>query len=289
MAKPLNERLSKALTNTAVRSTELEVLIEEAEAEIVRLTGTMGQSNADAINLGLSDDDRDAAAATADRTRREILGLGKAVEGLTAKLAARVASEEKQATAARRASLLADRDRIAERMAAEWPAIEAAIVELLGAVTANEADMRAAGIHEANAEAVARGLPGNFARGPVQFRQLTKLALPSFTDGHELAWPVTVRSGKHFSEMAEEERRRQIKVQRRRDAAEAAAWADYVLSPGKIDRITEVSCHGGAVMTLFPASLAGAARSDSSPRPARLHANEAARLQRLGMTVELVS
>lgn len=289
MAKPLNERLTRALTNAAIRSTELEVLIEEANAEIERLTGAMAQANADAINLGLSDDDRDAAATSADRARRDVLALGKAVESLETKLAARVASDERQATAARRTALLEERDEIADRLRKEWPALESAIVALLSAVTDNAARMRADGIHEPDAEAVARGLPGNFARGPIQFRQLTKLALPSFAAAQELAWPAPVRAGKHFSELAEDVRRKQIEAQRRRDAAEAAAWADYSIAAGKIDRITEVSCHGGAVMTVYPADMTGAVWFDSSARTARLHANEAARLRRLGMAVELVS
>lgn len=289
MAKTLNERLTRALANAAIRSTELEVLIEEAKAEAERLTGAMAQANADAINLGLSDEDRDAAATVADRARRDILALGSAVAKLEATLAVRAASEEKQATAERRAALLAERDQIAERMRTEWPALESAIVALLSAVTDNAARMRAAGIHEADAEATARGLPGNFARGPVQFRQLTKLALPSFAEASELAWPVPAKTGKHWTELAEDTRQKQAEAQRRRDAAEAAAWADYSLSPGKIDRITEVSCAGGAVMTVFPATLTGAARFDDTARTARLHANEAARLRRLGMTVEIVS
>lgn len=289
MARSLNERLTRALANAAIRSTELEVLIEEAKAEAERLTGAMTQANADAINLGLSDDDRDAAATIADRARRDILALCSAVVKLEATLAVRAASEEKQATAERRAALLAERDQIAERMRAEWPALESAIVDLLSAVTDNAARMRAAGIHEADAEATARGLPGNFARGPIQFRQLTKLALPSFAEASELAWPVPAKTGKHWTEMAEEVRRKQIGAQRQRDAAEAAAWADYSLSPGKIDRITEVSCQGGKVMTIFPAGMTGAARFDGSARTARLHANEAARLRRLGMAVEIVS
>lgn len=289
MARSLNERLTRALANAAIRSTELEVLIEEAKAEAERLTGAMTQANADAINLGLSDDDRDAAATIADRARRDILALCSAVVKLEATLAVRAASEEKQATAERRAALLAERDQIAERMRAEWPALESAIVDLLSAVTDNAARMRAAGIHEADAEATARGLPGNFARGPIQFRQLTKLALPSFAEPRELAWPVPAKTGKHWTEMAEEARRKQIEAQRRRDAAEEAAWADYSISAGKIDRITEVSCQGGKVMTIFPAGMTGAARFDGSARTARLHANEAARLRRLGMAVEAVS
>lgn len=294
MARPLNERLSKALTNTAVRSTELEVLIEEARAERERLTGAMTQANADAINLGLSDEDRDAAAATADRARRDVLALGKAVEGLESKLAARVATEEKQATAARRAALLEERDQIAARLRAEWPAIERAIVGLLSAVTDNAARMRADGIFEPDAEAVARGLPGNFSSGPIQFRQLTKLALPSFVETRELAWPVPVRQAKHFTVLAEETRRKQIEAQQRRDAAEAAAWAPYTVTPGKIDRITEVegmaSRNGPPVLaTLYPKGSDAGGRFAESNRTLWLHSREVERLRKHGVEVEAVS
>lgn len=289
MAKPLNERLATALTNAAVRSADLETLIAEVNGERERLTGIMSQANEDALNLGLSDEDRDAAAQRADRARRDILAYGQALESLQAKLAARVASEQKRATADRRAELLAERDRIAEKMKAEWPALEAAIVSLLSEVTSNEAQMRAAGIHEPNAEAIARNVPGNFARGPVMIRQLTKLALPSFADGNALAWPAPAASGVHWTEQARQDLVKQRDAQARRAAAEAAAWGDYSIKAGEIDRITEVSCQGGAVMTIYPTDMTGGTRFDNSARTARLHSAEVARLRRLGMAVEPVS
>lgn len=295
MAKPLNERLSKALTSDAARVADIRAVIAEAEKERERLSGVMAQATADSLNLGLSDEDRDDAASDADRARRDVVALGTAIEALSQKLAAREAMEEEHAVKARRVSLLADRDRIADRMATEWPAIEAAIVELLGAVTANEADMRAAGIYEANAEAVARDLPGNFARGPIQFRQLTKMAVPSFRNGNELAWPAPAKSSSHWTEVAERTRRNQIAAQRRAEQAEDAAWALYSVSAGTVGSVTEVvgrvSKHGPeAIVTLFPAILGDSGgRFDNSPRQIWLHANKVSWLRKLGVVVEAVS
>lgn len=289
MAKPLNERLTTALLNPRVRSADLESLIAEVTLERDNRTGALAQATEDSVNFGLSDDDRDAAAQRSERARREVLALGSVLEKLQDKLTSRIATEQKQASEERRTELLAERDRIAEQLKDEWPALEASIVALLSAVMSNEAQMRAAGIHEANAEAVARGVPGNFSRGPVMIRQLTKLALPSFADVAALAWPAPVKSGPHWTEMARQNRRSQAEAEQRRVAAEQAAWAEYSVSAGTIDRITEISCQGGKIMTVYPENMTGAARFDSSARQCWLHASEVARLRGLGVSVELVA
>ncbi|QCI92124.1 hypothetical protein [Novosphingobium sp. EMRT-2] len=294
MAKPLNERLTKALTNAAARSAELEALIGEATAERERLSGIMAQANDDALNLGLSDEDRDAAGARADRARRDILAMSKVVANLETILAARVASEQKQAVAGRRGELLAERDRIAAALRAEWPDIEARIVSLLSAVTSNASAMKAAGIYEADAEAVARDLPGNFTKGSLLFRQLSKIALPSFANGHELAWPAPERPAKHWTEQVAEGRKRQVEAQRRQDRAEAEAWAGYSVSAGAIKQMTEVKGRDPKSgvetgFTLYPEDIIGAFRTDNSARTIRLHANAAERLRRLGASIEPVS
>lgn len=294
MAKPLSERVTSALANAAMRSADLQALISEGKAERDRLSGVMQQANDDALNLGLADDDRDAAAARADRARRDILALGKAIEELEARLTARLAVEQKQATAARRTDLLRERDEIAERLRAEWPDLEARMVELLSAVADNAAKMKAAGVYDADAEAVARDLPGNFSAGPIQYRQLTKIALPSFANGQVLAWPVPARPAKHWTQEVAENRQKQIELQRQQAAAAAASWALYSVSAGAIGRMTQVSGRAArrgpeAILTLYPENVSGAGRWDTSPRNIWLQPRDVEFLRDAGATVEPVT
>ena len=113
MAKPLNERLTTALSNPRVRSADLESLIAEVTLERDNRTGALAQATEDSVNFGLSDDDRDAAAQRSERARREVLALGSVLEKLEDKLTSRIATEQRQASEERHTELLAERDRIA--------------------------------------------------------------------------------------------------------------------------------------------------------------------------------
>ncbi|NML94739.1 hypothetical protein [Novosphingobium olei] len=292
MAKPFHQRLATALSSDDSRLSDIEALIAEAEAERTRQAGIVAQAASDSVNFSLSIEDRDDAAARGERARREATALGNALDQLRAKRTAKEASEGRLAAVELRERLISERDEIAARLRREWPEIETAIVTLLSAVTENEAAMRAASIFEDNAEAVARGCPGNFARGALHIRQLTKLALPSFTDERELAWPVPVKSkGPHWTEQARQSRIDQLAAARTRAAAAEAPWAEYDLSSGTCDRITEVSCRasrggGDTVLTMHPVDPSGFYRNPVHRcwlRPA-----DVARARRLGMVVKPV-
>lgn len=292
MAKQLHERLATALTNNRARSADLQALVKDVEAERKRVARDMALETSDSINLGLSDEDRDAAALRAERARRDILALGAALDKLQAKISIRIPVETRQAAEEQRASILAERDAIAERFRSEWPGIEARIVELLSAVVANDAQMKAAGIYEANGEALARGVPGNFALGGIPIRQISQMALPAFANGHELAWPAPAR-GPNWSDRVAENAARQRENHRRSEAAEAAAWSEYEVSAGTVGRITEVKgkARNGAIhkVTVYPASMDVPGRFVGSSQRIWLHERNLAALRRAGLKVELAA
>lgn len=189
MAKPLNERIASAQATDRVTITDLENLINEVAAERDRHSNAAIAATADSIRFELSEEDRDEAARAAERAKRNSLAMASALESLAVKLEAKRSSEAQRSQRAARERALAERDAIAERFKAEWPGIEAHIVELLSASKANAEHMRSLEIYEANAEAVARSMPGNFIDTVGPLRQLAELCLPSFSSPRELAWP----------------------------------------------------------------------------------------------------
>mgnify|MGYP000896417026 CR=1 FL=1 len=172
MAKPLNERIAAARSGNGVRTSDLEALIAEVETERDAAIAAAAQAHADSLNFELTEAARDEAAELAQKAGRNATALSAAIDDLTRRLAARMESDQSKARAAERDAILAERDALAGRLAQRWPEIEREVVELLSAIKANDARMQAALIHEASAEAVARGCAGNFMVGPQAMRRL---------------------------------------------------------------------------------------------------------------------
>lgn len=232
MAKTLVERIASARSTDRVTIADLERLIADATAERDRLSAASVQASGDSVNFALSDHERDEAASKADRLSRTATGLANEIDELSEKLAAKRNSERRHEIEAEKASIVAERDALAKRLKAEWPELEAAMVALLSAVRASDDRMRAAGIHEASAEAVARGCEGNFQIGPSPVRRLTEIKLPSFADGRELAWPVVASPVQSWAITAENTRQSQVERRREADARESARWAWHQVMGG---------------------------------------------------------
>lgn len=246
MAKSLNERITSARATDRVTLTDLEALIADATAERDHFGAIVTQATADSIRFELSEEDREEAAKTADRAKRNSLAMSAAIDELSAKLAAKRVSEEQRAQKAAKTAVIAERDALVDRLRTEWPEMEAKIVELLLAVRANDERMKALQIYEPSAEAVARGVPGNFSEGSINIRRLTDTKLVSFADRNDFAWPKP----QHFNpnlHMADHQRN----LQAMRD--EEARWQRYLVTPpaGNCERIPLPMKNGpGAVRDL---------------------------------------
>lgn len=226
MAKPLNERIASARATDRVTITDLDALITEASSERDRLASIVAQETTESIRFELTEDDREIAAAKAERAKRSHAAICAAIDELTEKLAAKRQNENRKAVEAERDALKAERDALAERLRNEWPEIEAKIVELLTEIKLNDERLSTTfgGLIEPSAEAVARKVPGNFWNGASQVRRLTEIRLPSF-NGTDLAWPP--RQGINL------DRSHQAYLkQREAMLAERARWKRYVVEPG---------------------------------------------------------
>lgn len=230
MAKALNESVQDALTNPRTRTSDFPGLIQRCRDEVARLSSIASQANTDSLNFALTEGDRDEAAARAEKARREAGALSGAIDQLEARLAERTANDKSQESADLKAAILAERDELAERVRDRLPQLEAELVEILAAIKGNEERMKAAGIHQLNAELIGRGLSGVYV-GPTPVRLFTDIKLPSFSEPTKLAWPVK-KSGGEWIMMVEENRQRQIQAQQNQRQRDLASWKLHRFTPG---------------------------------------------------------
>lgn len=223
MAKPLNERLASARSTDRVTITDLEALIAEAIAERDRQNGASEHHAAEAINLALSDDDREEADRLAQHCRRTAKAYATAIDELQDKLEAKRNSEHRKAAEAAKAAFIADRDELAARLADRIPALFAELTGLLSEI--EKMDERGGTTLE-SAEAVARGVPGNFYDGVSPVSRLTQMKIPKF-NGHGLAWPID-KAAAGFARMAEHNRQQRVDYEASK-RAEHDRWARYLV------------------------------------------------------------
>ncbi|MBH1944419.1 hypothetical protein I5L01_09255 [Erythrobacter sp. YJ-T3-07] len=190
MAKSLQERIASARSTDRVTIETLEQLIADIELEQDRLSTAHEQASAESIDFALNEDDRDEAAAKAAKYSRDIAGLAKLLPQFIGKLEQKRESDTQQAKRAEARAALVQRDEISARFAERVPAIVSELIDLFEAVNANAERMRLAGVHEANAEWHARGIPGNGMMEVNSAEAFVKLKLPNF-DGAGRAWPKT--------------------------------------------------------------------------------------------------
>lgn len=186
MANTLSERL--ASFNVRSRTSDLEQLIVDVKAERDAQAAQHVGYRADALNFKLAEADRDEAAQKAERADRNAKALAAELDGLEATLLERRQNEKTATIEAQRKAALAERDALAERIKAEWPMLSEGMLALFDAIEANEAQLRAAGLNADNAEAVARGVPGNWYHNGAPVKQFTKMQIPDWS-GRQLAWP----------------------------------------------------------------------------------------------------
>lgn len=223
MAKTLNERLTSARSTDRINLTDLEALIADATAERDRQTGAAEHHAAEAVNLALSDDDREEADRLAQHCRRTAKAYTTAIDELQAKLEAKRNSDHRRAQEEAKAALIASRDDLASRLADRVPAILAELTGLLAEI--EEMDERGGPTLE-SAEAIARGVPANFYVGPVPVTRLLNMKIPNF-GGHGLAWPIDKQAAA-FGRMYEAERQQRLAYQEKK-IAEAARWSRYMV------------------------------------------------------------
>jgi hypothetical protein len=189
MAQNLQQRLEAAKSPRA-RIADNEALIADLKAEQERLEAARDQASAESVDFALSDADRDEAAAKAARLDRTIKSLGIEIAAVAALTEERRSDDARKAAEAEKRAALTERDEIAAQFAERVPLLTAELIDLFKAVEANEARMRAAGVHDANAEWHARGIAGNGLVGGISpAMPFTKLKIPEFR-GAGRAWPV---------------------------------------------------------------------------------------------------
>lgn len=242
MAKSLAERLAAAKSNDRIRIADLETLIEEATAERDRLVAASERHDEDSINYALSDDDREEASRLASHYQRTARGLSNEIDALAERLEEARDTDRQRARETERLAAIGERDALAARLKSEWPALEYAIIELLQAISANDARLHSSAPGEDSAEAVARGLPGNFFRHGVNLRRLKEIKLPSFAEANHLAWP---KPGNFNWDIANNTAARQA-MQAERDA-ENARWSRYMVQAPTDGRQTIIESRAGMI------------------------------------------
>lgn len=189
MAKSLNERIASALSTDRVTVATLRETITLASAERDNQNGIAKRAGADSVDVTLGDRERDESARDAERAGRLAIGYSEAIEKLQVKLAAKLESEDRKSQEIERKAALAERDQLVERWR-EVPGVIAKLIDLFKATNANAERMRAAGVHDRDAEAEARDIPGNFSTSGVgQYEQYKRIKIPSW-DSTQRCWPV---------------------------------------------------------------------------------------------------
>lgn len=188
MAKSLQERIASARSTDRVTIETLEKLISDAAAESERLSDAHKRASADSIDFALTEEDRDEAARNAEKYGRTVKAIATALDDLQEKLVDKRESDARKSAQAEQAAAIAERDALAAEFKEFVPRVVEQIIGLFSRVESNAKRMDAAGVREADAEAVARDLPRFLGVGGEALR-FTKMKIPQF-DGRERAWPI---------------------------------------------------------------------------------------------------
>lgn len=250
MAQNLQQRLIAAKSPRA-RIADNEALLVDLQAEIERLGKARDSAAGESIDFALSDDDRDEAASKAARLDRTIKALEVEIDEVAAYTERRKGEDARKAKEAEKRAALTERDEIAARFADRVPAMMAELVALLGQVKANAERMRLAGVHEANAELVARGIPatGHIQMTPVM--AFVEMKIPEWAS-HGRAWPIdeynraTAMLANSYGEQILKGRKDAEKAAREKAEAAAKFAAEHgtykltVSSVGDVERVVRI-------------------------------------------------
>lgn len=222
MAKTINELIASAKSGR-MSTGDLEKLVTDAKAERERLSASAAKYAAEAVNFALSDEDRDEAARFADRYTRTATGLDNEITALAEMLRKRHENEEAKEAKAVNDSIIARRDDLAARFADRVPALIEELTGLRAEVVASEREMARAKLYLPSAEAIARGIPGNFYVGSEPRGRFTQMKIPGWDSGHN-AWP---KAQPHTMALSIESMERSRASMREAEQRERSRWARY--------------------------------------------------------------
>ncbi len=240
MTQTLAERITGAKGNARMRDADLESLIADAKAERERLVGSAASHDEESTDFALSDDDREEASRLAGSFQRAATGLAKEIAALESQLEEKQNSDKRKAEEATRAAIVARRDALAARLKERMPALLDELIGLLDEIELNDLEIEPLRLE--SAEAIARGVPGNFYDGPSPIGRYVKMKIPAWGGGR-LRWPI--------DRVAEAMARRQVEEQRRlverkaAEAAEEARWSRYIITPPDGDNVPTIKTHRG--------------------------------------------
>lgn len=252
MAKPLDDRITAAMSAGARASTVADLITEVAEL-IESTQRDRDEFDRKSKSTLTSEADADAAADEVIRLERRVARLNAKKTELENRHAALMASERRRTRLAEYAEIKARRDQLVADLQARWPAVTAEIVSLLSRIEANDAEIEAfqkggapSGCEWlASAEAVARDCPGNWYRpGGSPILRFTKIKLPSLADPGIPAWPD--ERAKIAARVAfVEEQRRVVIADKERREAEAARWKRFMITPPRDGGRPRLAFRGG--------------------------------------------
>lgn len=249
MAKSLAERIASAKSTDRVTITDLETLIADATAERDRLNGSAEHHDAESIDFALSDEDREEASRLASHYQRTARGLGNEIDALAEKLEAKRNSDARKAEEAVRAAIISRRDEAAARFAERGPRLIDELIDLLAAIDASDEEMAAARIHQPSAEAIARGIEGNFYQGPSPLARFTKMKIPGWASPQN-TWPIDRHAAAMLKQDQDNHRRAVARIEAER--AEAARWSRFIIMPPESDDLVTVTTHRGREIVRHP-------------------------------------
>ena len=268
----LLKRAKAAHDNPRFRLSEFEPLIAELRAAGEQVAAAAEQAASDSVDFALGRSDRDEAASKAERAKRDAAALAAAAEALTAKHAQRLTSDRHQAAEAERQAAIAERDELAVEFDTTVRPLLISLPDLLTRVEANAKRLKRAGLREPNAEAKARGIKGHYG-----VDWFTQLKIPSWT-GKGRAWPPVAKRHDAHAIILESDR----KIAEGRAAEREAKWGHYRVTAAEFGGTSfkardSSDGHTETVETIYDGVWTG-----------QIAHAEAARLRRLGATVEAI-
>jgi hypothetical protein len=175
--KQLDERIVDALTKHCT-SLDTAAVQREAEDELSRVTAEADAADVASLSpLATAKDAHQLRAKAAD-LRFEADRLNAQVAALNARFTELRDAERRSAADAERAAAIAERDKLADDIAAQYPAIVWQMTDLVKRIVESDARLARSSVRE-TAESIARKCPPNFyAIGPISRLQDISLPMP---------------------------------------------------------------------------------------------------------------
>jgi hypothetical protein len=160
-APSLDERILKILKEDCAAA-EAGRVRDEAERELASMTALADQADTDALDPMISAREAGDLRSKADGLRFEQDRLGAKVAALSVRVANLLDREARSASQNEQGAAIAERDKLAEDIARDYPRIVAELTSLVRRIVSNDARLQNAKAHVLTAEMIARNLQGNF-------------------------------------------------------------------------------------------------------------------------------